>query len=104
MEKCGLAVGPTSMPIGGAPTVEEFKAAWIAAGKGDEISGRDAEMQEHILEADLELEQVFLKSFEVSGNSVRFTRRFQRWNSVGQRECLQFKLRDQKIHNGSLYR
>ena len=41
MEKCQVAFGPTGIPIGGAPTVEEFRKAWIAAGKGDLISKRD---------------------------------------------------------------
>ena len=64
MEKCGLARGPTGMSIAGAPTVEEFKAAWIAAGKGDQIPERDTELQENILEATLEREQEFLKTVE----------------------------------------
>ena len=64
MEMCGQACGPTGLPIGGAPTQEEFKAAWIAAGKGGKISQRDATMQENILDADLECEQKCLESVE----------------------------------------
>ena len=64
MEKCGLASGPTGMSIAGAPTVEEFKAAWIAAGENAKISQRDAGMQDNILEATLEREQQFLKRVE----------------------------------------
>ena len=90
MEMCGMASGPTGMSIAGAPTVEEFKAAWIAAGKCAKISQRDADMQENILEATLEREQEFLKTVETV--CVCFPGRFQSWDLACQSTCMQFQL------------
>ena len=61
LKKCGVGVGPTGMPTGGAPSEEDFKDAWRSAGKTDKITKRQATMQQCILEADLEEERRLVK-------------------------------------------